>query len=652
MEDEVKYEVNDKGVMVVHRPRVPDEFYEITKIPSDAMYLVQREKKGILKGLGLQSVLTELNRASDLLFLAYMGVVGTGELHARISNRQMELSKLCSECLLTMDALRDGSVLVLKRLTEAYKYLLQGKETRALKILSKIAEVAGNMSDACAKLAVGFGKLSDDTQADAASAAVALGAQVVKVHNLKTLRDKWQANKRKQEAQSKLLNEQIRKMEADIAEGKAKEELADKRAFISGLVGAFAGAVSLGITQVVTAAHPMRAFMPPVNHHTPQPGTSPAPSEGKDTTSDEDVQKLRIKEDKLRSAKKAVEDADSELQKVQETGRTMRNKVLDAKSVKEAKEKRLKAAKAGDKTEAGYKEKVKQAETELEESTQKLAKLELEQKEAEKDLKAAEKTKIDAEAAVKTIAASLNSIGDSAREVSKAQADRSKEIASNVRVLVAAKLQMEETRRESVGLLEELTSLLEANTEMTRVEESSQVALEIAGWALQNVFAALSNAKLFWDSMKTFCEKLAKPDVIDKIKFEVEDAGSIEERIEVYKGEDFVQEAMTYVAKWAALTVVCGEYIKASEVARQSVLDHIRAGPTIEEARRQIGPLKARLLDEIQKDAGESAVMIDDLRAEERKLIASGTSVDKIKPNVGESFVNIDDLKAEDPLDA
>lgn len=114
-----EFEVNDKGVMVVHRPSVPDESYDITKIPSDAMYLVELEKKDILKGLGLQSVLTELNRASDLLFLAYMGVVGTGELHARLSNRQMELSKLCAECLLTMHALRDGSELVLKRLTEA-----------------------------------------------------------------------------------------------------------------------------------------------------------------------------------------------------------------------------------------------------------------------------------------------------------------------------------------------------------------------------------------------------------------------------------------------------------------------------------------------------------------------------------------------------
>lgn len=609
--DEGQIEVNDKGVMVVHRPR-GDEFYEITKIPSDATYLVQREKKDILKGLDLHNVLTELNRASDLLYLAYMGVVGTGELHARISNRQMELSKLCAECVLTMTTLKDGSELVLRRLTEAYKYLLKAQEPRALKILSRCAENAGTMSDSCAKLAVGFGKLSDDTQEDAASAAVAYHQQTTKVDNLKTLRNKMQANKLKQASQSKSLNESIQKMESEIREEKAKEELAATRAFIGGIVGAIAGAASMGLTQY---AAPMRALTQTISVQ--QPGTYPTPSEGK-YVSEEEVQKLAMKEE---SAKKEEEAANLAFEKAREKDREVRSKLSDAKFVKEAKEKRLKAALAGDKAEAGYKEKVKEAETELEESTQKLAKLQFEQNEAEKDLKAAQKTKSDSEAAVRATAATLQSIAESAHEMSKAQTDRSKEITSNLRTLVAEKLKMEELRRESVGLLEELTSLLDANTEETRVEESAQVALEIAGWALSNVFAALSNAKLFWDSMKIFCEKLAKTEMIEKIKDEVEFGGSAEERIEVYRSEDFVRPAMTYVAKWAALTAVCGDYVQASEDARQSVLGHIKAAPTIEEARRQIGPLKARLLKEIDLDAGESAVKIDDLRAQQAKML-------------------------------
>lgn len=101
---------------------------------------------------------------------------------------------------------------------------------------------------------------------------------------------------------------------------------------------------------------------------------------------------------------------------------------------------------------------------------------------------------------------------------------------------------------------------------------------------------------------------------------------------------------MSYVAKWAALTAVCGEYVKASDEARQSVLGHIKAAPTIEEARRPIGPLKARLLKEIEVDASESAVKIDDLKS----LNDTGTTGEEIKLNAGEADVKIDDLKAEE----
>ena len=69
------------GVMVVHSLN-GDEFNEMTRIPPPTTYLVQNAKKDILQDLALQSVLFDLNRASDLLYLAYLGVVGTGDLHA------------------------------------------------------------------------------------------------------------------------------------------------------------------------------------------------------------------------------------------------------------------------------------------------------------------------------------------------------------------------------------------------------------------------------------------------------------------------------------------------------------------------------------------------------------------------------------------
>lgn len=56
--------------------------------------------------------------------------------------------------------------------------------------------------------------------------------------------------------------------------------------------------------------------------------------------------------------------------------------------------------------------------------------------------------------------------------------------------------------------------------------------------------------------------------------------------------------------------------VKASELARQSVLSHIKPAPSKEQARRHNGPLKLRLLKAYEVDAGEIAVKIDDLKAQ------------------------------------
>jgi len=168
-----------------------DESYEITKIPLPTAYLVQNAKKDILQDLGLQSVLTDLNRASDLLYLAYLGVIGTGDLHARISTRQKELCDLCGRCVVTMTALRDGSRIVLDRLTEAYSYLLQANENRALRFLSRGAANAHTMATNCEELALKFGNLKDDTKQDAETAIKAWGDGLRRSRSSRNFVPRW-----------------------------------------------------------------------------------------------------------------------------------------------------------------------------------------------------------------------------------------------------------------------------------------------------------------------------------------------------------------------------------------------------------------------------------------------------------------------------
>ncbi len=68
--------------------------------------------------------------------------------------------------------------------------------------------------------------------------------------------------------------------------------------------------------------------------------------------------------------------------------------------------------------------------------------------------------------------------------------------------MVKHKRDLEEQRREAIGQLASLTSRLETNKYEINVEKSAQTALEIATWALNNIYVSLSNAKYSWDSMK------------------------------------------------------------------------------------------------------------------------------------------------------
>jgi chemotaxis protein histidine kinase CheA len=597
----VTEEVNGNGELVVHCPDGRDEVYAIITIPEATMYLVENAKGEILMDLGLQSVLTDLNRASDLLFLAYLGVVGTGDLHARISNRQKELAELCGDCEVTMTTLVTGSRDVLDRLTEAYRYLLVAKEDRALRILSRCAANAKEMAGKCEELARGFGKLKEDTKEDAETATKAWGAQVVKIKELKKLRDEMEATKAEQDKLTEEYNNSLEEMKSEIAKAEAKEDLANQRAFISEIVGVIAKTVGAGLGAYVSMKQPFS--VPPKNDEASDQGGKPNAAEKK---------KL---EEQEATKKKELEDAKSAQEEATSKESELRDKVFAAGADKKSKKEQLKSAEAADKTEPGYDEKVKKAKAELETSAAALSKLEEEQKKAQEAAKKAKEKVSNATAALNAAAAALTELANSASQASQQQAERAAALAKSRMNLIQQKIDLEKLRRTSVSQVAKLTARLKSTEEETQVEESAQTALEIATWALDNIYASLLNAKFFWDNMRTFCEKLAKPKVLEQIKDETDFNGDDpEERIRAYKSKSFVTVAVGYLARWVALASVCEDYVAASAVARKSVLGHIRQSPNAEEARKLIGPLKIQLNDELQSDAAAANTNIRNLQ--------------------------------------
>jgi hypothetical protein len=612
-------EVSADGVMVVHGSN-GDESYEITKIPPPTAYLVQNAKKDILQDLGLQSVLTDLNRASDLLYLAYLGVIGTGELHARISTRQKELGDLCGRCVVTMTALRDGSRNVLDRLTEAYSYLLEANEKRALRILSKCAAHAHTMATNCEELALKFGKLKDDTKQDAETAIKAWGDEVAKIKEFERLRAEMEATSKKQEKVSSMLKEKIEEMKIDIAKEEAKEEAAENRAFVAQIVGALAGAVGAGVGAYANS-------MVPIKINLDQGSSVPAGAKEASGDARPNREELTIRKEDKANAQKVNDEAQMAETKARERQREVKAKVFDAKTDKEAKQVRLNEAKATNTADAGHEEKVRDAQTAFDASSITLSKLLEEQKQADEDLALAEKNAIKAKAALDAVVAALDNIVSTANKMSQQQADQATIYANHRIEMVKHKRDLEEQRREAIGQLASLTARLETNKYEINVEKSAQTALEIATWALNNIYVSLSNAKYFWDSMQRFCDQLADPKTIEQINDEIADECTPEERIKFYKSPRFVSPGITYISKWTALGIVCDEYVVASQHARKSVLGHIKASPNAEEARKLIEPFKKQLQDELGNDAVEADLKINALDTETKQLEAEKAAI-------------------------
>jgi hypothetical protein len=575
--------------------------------------LVQNAKKDILQDLGLQSVLTDLNRASDLLYLAYLSVIGTGDLHARISTRQKELCDLCGRCVVTMTALRDGSRIVLDRLTEAYSYLLQANEKRALRILSRCAANAHTMATNCEELALKFGNLKDDTKQDAETAIKGWGDEVAKIKEFEKLRAEMEATLKQQEKVSSMLNEKFEEMKIDIA----KEEAAEKRAFVTQIVGAITGAIG--------GVHP--SSMGPVKINLDQGSSVPAGAKEASGDARPNLEQLKIRQEDKANAQKVNEEAKMAETKARERQREAKGKVFDAKTDNEAKQVLLNAAKATNTADAGHEEKVRYAQTAFDASSITLSKLLEEQKQAEEDLALAKKSAIDAKAALDAAVTALDNIVSTANKMSQQQADRATMYANNRIEMVKHKRYLEEQRREAIGQLASLTSRLETNKYEINVEKSTKTALEIATWALNNIYVSLNNAKYFWDSMKRFCDQLANPKTIEQINDEIEDECTPEERIKFYKSPSFISPGITYISKWTALGIVCDEYVVASQHARKSVLRHIKASPNTEEARNLIEPLKKQLQDELGNDAVEADLKINALDTETKQLEAEKAAI-------------------------
>lgn len=586
--------------------RVNNETYSLTKIPDSSSSLVQAEMQNVLHDLNLASILTDLDRAADLIYLAYNGVAGTGVLAASVSSKQKKLGDLCADCVITMTAFRQGTQDILFNLIDAFENLLAAEEEIALEILAECGDYAKDMSVKCEKLANGFNQLKIDTEKDSVSAEIAVGKQVDKLEEIRKRRAEMQATLNKQKENSEMLRLTLEELKTEITEAKEQEDKESERAFITGIVGAVTGAIGAGLGAFVAAKNPIATAASKIPSDTNTSQTTTKSSS--DSVTEEQAKQNLAKED-LRKKQAALDLANEKLE-------AAKKEVEAAKKIVDTKQQALEKAQ-----QSGNTQDTMVAEKDLEDATKVLAEANTKEFEAQKVKTSAQSKLEDKKAEIAALAATMDSISDKISNVEKKSEERAKSIRSHKNNLYVQKREAQRLRRESLSQIAELTSLLKSSDEDKEIEESSQHALEMAVWAFANVYAALSDAKFFWDNMAEYCKRLSNPHTTKLIMRNMKKEDK-QKRILYYSSDRFMQTAIFYLVRWKALETICDEYITASQTARNKVMNNIRKQPTIAEARKQLDGLRATLSQKIHEEQVKSEQISVTLE-EDRKLLQS-----------------------------
>lgn len=581
------------------------ETYSLTQIPEATASLVLNSKQEILHEMSLESVLTNLERSGDLMFVAYNAVAGykRGELQAKMSGLQKTLADLCNDCVLTMQLFQHESGEVLGYLIKTYKWLLKGKENIAINNLSRCEGSAKKMADESEKLAARFDAIAKTTEVVLEDTQKEQGVQYEKQKELeKQLRD-LETEKKRTEILQKEVASSAKEMQELYNDAKARERTESNRAFVLGLASTITSTIGAGVATYAAVSNPLRGLglaEPQVN----QPSNPQSNSDKKEL----DELKKQIKE-----KNKEVEQKNNEAQKVQQEAESK------AKNAAKAKEDALAAEQvaiqAQQETE---KEKPKvsqeQAEAAKLEAIKKNEIAKKAQKEAEKAKQQAEEKKAianEAATAAKELAASLDKMSENFLKVADS-------IRQEKMQYLNKKWELEKQNREALAAITEYAERIK-NTDIEKgMSEVAVESLQHAIGALKQIVTSLLNASLFWRSMEQYCQSLSQ----SKLKEDIEDIQSLEldERLEEYHDKDFMYTSVLYIARWKALEVICTEYLDAANKARKKVLNNIEAAPSIEEARKQAPALAEQMLEQTKKDIAKLDSRIEEIQSEQKAL--------------------------------
>jgi hypothetical protein len=257
--------------------------YSMVKVPEASTALVTQQKERVLRNLKLDKLISNLMRAGELMFLAYNGVAGFGELRASVTKISDKLGTLTADCEATMQAFERSAKSILGNLKDCFKYLLQGKEDWAVTWLSKAAAAATEMATKADALATRFDELGNTAVETLGKTQIAQGETEAAREKLKRDMADLEANTAGAKKLAAELLEVKGRLQALYEEAKGKAETAENRAFALSIVSAVMKPLGEGLgafAGVMARSQTPMGMMPPMAPASPfptQPGSPYAP---------------------------------------------------------------------------------------------------------------------------------------------------------------------------------------------------------------------------------------------------------------------------------------------------------------------------------------------------------------------------------------
>lgn len=586
--------------------------YSLTEIPEENSPWVQEAREGILSHIDLGELINDLTVAVDLIYLAVNGAKDDA-LGIDLDNLQKDVLTLFSASGRTMFEFREKSRLASVALRKAFIRLMSGKEQQAKNELDAISRIALDMQKEANDIAGKYKSFSITVRGASSKLQLRVITEGSELQELRKINDSLNANLHKHQSTERQLNILIDELIEDIEEAKATVKDEETKAFWLQLMGGLFNAVGAGLGAYSMSNNPAAMISKVSDDVTKSFAAAEATVEkAKEKLGPEQQKEL---DEKIAAQKKAeveknkkdaeVKDLEKQVDNIKEDVKKQEDIIKKEKAIISTAKKEIKENKGDEDKKAASKnandmkefaeDAISDAKKTLKTKGKRKKAKESDLQKAKEEFEAAERKWKEAKAAVDGFAEGFKSLGNAVNGMGDKAEARAATARDTMNEILRLKRDAQKEKRAATSEIQKLLVKMEANLREGDQKKNLIYCLEISIWALSNLFVTFEKTSFFWENIAKAAAKLAEPKIQGMIQDIIDNEAELQDRIKIYKGDDFVRMSIPTVVNWSALGSICWQYDQEMQTAVQKVEKNIGSALGSEEAKRKLGTMKSDL---------------------------------------------------------